>query len=395
MILKNISILYGNNLKFIEQTNVLITNNTFQKITSKIKPTKNKVVKCDGLLLVPGLINSHTHIGDSIAKDIALNKDPDSKINPIFGIKQKILRETEPKKLTYFMRKTVKSMLKKGITTFVDFREGGSEGVLLIQKALSNIPIRAIILGRIELYQSKDQIKKNIPISQSYQNKIESLLTNCDGIGISGSNENSDSALKQLSKTKKTRAIHCAETEQSYLKSKQTTKKTEPERCMLLKPDFLVHMTYASKSDLKLVSKKIRGIVVCPRANASLAEGIPNVEQMMKMNCNVAIGTDNLMINSPDLFREMDFLWKVTMGIYKKRVEPKKILKMVTVNAGKLLNKKIGCIKEGYMADAVFIKKKDLDLDPLQNPHASIVHRASENSIQAVMIGGKIVHGKL
>ena len=395
MILKNISILYGNNLKFIEQTNVLITNNTFQKITSKIKPTKNEVVKCDGLLLIPGLINSHTHIGDSIAKDIALNKDPDSKINPIFGIKQKILRETEPKKLTYFMRKTVKSMLKKGITTFVDFREGGSEGVLLIQKALSNIPIRAIILGRIELYQSKDQIKKNIPISQSYQNKIESLLTNCDGIGISGSNENSDSALKQLSKTKKTRAIHCAETEQSYLKSKQTTKKTEPERCMLLKPDFLVHMTYASKSDLKLVSKKIRGIVVCPRANASLAEGIPNVEQMMKMNCNVAIGTDNLMINSPDLFREMDFLWKVTMGIYKKRVEPKKILKMATVNAGKLLNKKIGCIKEGYMADAVFIKKKDLDLDPLQNPHASIVHRASENSIQAVMIGGKIVHGKL
>ena len=395
MILKNISILYGNNLKFIEQTNVLITNNTFQKITSKIKPTKNKVVKCDGLLLIPGLINSHTHIGDSIAKDIALNKDPDSKINPIFGIKQKILRETEPKKLTYFMRKTVKSMLKKGITTFVDFREGGSEGVLLIQKALSNIPIRAIILGRIELYQSKDQIKKNIPISQSYQNKIESLLTNCDGIGISGSNENSDSALKQLSKTKKTRAIHCAETEQSYLKSKQTTKKTEPERCMLLKPDFLVHMTYASKSDLKLVSKKIRGIVVCPRANASLAEGIPNVEQMMKMNCNVAIGTDNLMINSPDLFREMDFLWKVTMGIYKKRVEPKKILKMATVNAGKLLNKKIGCIKEGYMADTVFIKKKDLDLDPLQNPHASIVHRASENSIQAVMIGGKIVHGKL
>ena len=58
MILKNISILYGNNLKFIEQTNVLITNNTFQKIHSKIKPAKHKVVNCDGLLLIPGLINS-------------------------------------------------------------------------------------------------------------------------------------------------------------------------------------------------------------------------------------------------------------------------------------------------------------------------------------------------
>ena len=323
MILKNISILYGNNLKFIEKTNVLITNNTFQKISSKIKPPKHKAVNCDGLLLIPGLINSHTHIGDSIAKDIALDKDPDSKINPIFGIKQKILKETEPSKLIHYMRKTVKSMLKKGITTFVDFRESGLDGVLLMQKALSNIPIRSIVLGRIEYYQSKEQIKKNTPIPQSYQNQIDILLKNCDGIGISGSNENSDSSLKQFSKTKKIRAIHCAETKQSYLKSKQTTRKTEPMRSILLKPDFLVHMTYATKNDLKFVSKKIRGIVVCPRANASLAEGIPNVDQMLKAKCNVAIGTDNVMINSPDLFREMDFLWKTTMGINQKRIEPK------------------------------------------------------------------------
>jgi len=395
MILKNISVLYGNNLKFIEKTNVLITNNTFQKINPKIKSTKNKVVNCDDLLLIPGLINSHTHIGDSIAKDIALDRDPDSKINPIFGIKQKILRETEPKKLIHFMRNTVKSMLKKGTTTFVDFREGGLDGVLLMQKVLSNTLIRSIILGRIEYYQSKDQIKRNIPIPQSYQNQIDQLLKNCDGIGISGSNENSDSSLKQFSKIKKIRAIHCAETKQSYLKSKQITRKTELKRSMLLKPDFLVHMTYASKSDLSIASKKTRGIVVCPRANASLAEGIPNVVQMMEMNCNIAVGTDNVMINSPDLFREMDFLWKIMMGIHQKRIEPKNILKMTTINAGKLLGKKIGCIKEGYLADAVFIKKNDLDLDPLRNPYASIVHRANENSIQAVMIGGKIVHGKL
>jgi len=395
MILKNISVLYGNDLKFIENISIQITGNTFQKISSKIKPTKNKVVNCKGLLLIPGLINSHTHIGDSIAKDIALNKSTDSKIHPMFGIKQKILRETEPKKLILFMRKTAKSMIKKGITTFVDFRESGLEGVLLVQKALSDIPIRAVILGRIEFYQSISDIKKNTPIPKSYLNQLELVLKNCDGLGISGSNENNDFVLKQLSKTKKIRAIHCAETKQSYLKSKQITKKTEPQRCMLLKPNFLVHMTYASKSDLRLVSKKIRGIVVCPRANAALAEGIPDIVQMLKMNCNVAIGTDNIMINSPDMFREMDFLWKVTMGIHQKRIEPKKILKMATVNAGKLLGRKIGCIKEGFLADGVFIKKNSLDLDPVKNPHASVVHRASENSIKAVMIGGKIVHGKI
>ena len=310
-------------------------------------------------------------------------------------MKQKILRETPPKKLTRFMRKTSQSMIKKGITCFVDFREGGLDGVFLAKKALKGIPIRSIILGRIEKYQSTDQIKKNLSISNHYQKELEFLLKYCDGLGVSGSNENSDSSLKQFSKTKKLRAIHCAETKQSFSKSKSITKKTEVQRGLLLKPHFLIHMTYATKNDLKLASKKTKGIVVCPRANASLAEGIPDVEQMMKMKCNLAIGTDNVMINSPDLFREMDFLWKVTMGINKKRIDPKKILKMATVNAGKLLDKKIGCIKEGYLADAVFIKKKHVDLDPLGDPYAAIVHRASEKSISAVMIGGKIVHGKI
>jgi len=394
MILKNISILYGYDLKLVEKTNVEVSGNKFKKISSKITSSKN-AVNCEGILLIPGLINSHTHIGDSIAKDLGLNKNVDSKINPVFGMKQKILRETPPKKLIQFMRKTSQSMIKKGITCFVDFREGGLDGVFLAKKALKGIPIRSIILGRIEKYQSTDQIKKNLSISNHYQKELEFLLKHCDGLGVSGSNENSDSSLKQFSKAKKLRAIHCAETKQSFSKSKLITKKTEVQRGLLLKPHFLIHMTYATKNDLKLASRKTKGIVVCPRANASLAEGIPDVEQMMKMKCNLAIGTDNVMVNSPDLFREMDFLWKVTMGINKKRIDPKKILKMTTVNAGKLLDKKIGCIKEGYLADAVFIKKKHVDLDPLGDPYAAIVHRASEKSISAVMIGGKIVHGKL
>ena len=235
MILKNISTLYGSDLKLIEKTSIEITGNTFQKISSEIKPSKNKVVNCKGLLLIPGLINSHTHIGDSVAKDIALNDNVDSKIHPVFGVKQKILRETNPKKLIIFMRKSAKSMIKKGITTFVDFRESGLDGVLLIQKALSDIPIRAVILGRIDFYQSKSQIKKNMPIPKSYLNQLEPLLKNCDGLGISGSNENSDSSLKQLSKAKEIRAIHCAETMQSYLKSKQMTKKNRTRTFYVLK----------------------------------------------------------------------------------------------------------------------------------------------------------------
>jgi cytosine/adenosine deaminase-related metal-dependent hydrolase len=68
---------------------------------------------------------------------------------------------------------------------------------------------------------------------------------------------------------------------------------------------------------------------------------------------------------------------------------------MATVNGGILLGKKIGSIETGYLADAIFVDKHAIDLEPMHNPHASLVHRASESDIKAVMVGGKIVHGKL
>ena len=394
MILKNISILYGTELKYIESTDVQIKNGIFKKISKKIS-SKEKSTDCSNLLLIPGFINSHTHIADSIGKDLSIDADVDSKIHPMIGLKQKLLKETPKKSLSKYIKNSAKSMIKKGITTFIDFREGGLDGVLLLKSALHNIPIRCIILGRIEHYNTKNEIKQNMPLPKGHIKQLTQLLKNCDGIGISGTNENSNSNLQSYAKTKKIRAIHAAETKDSVNTSKKLTTKSEIQRAMLLRPSFLIHMTFATKNDLKLAAKNTRGIVICPRANSSLAEGIPDISLMQKSGCNITIGTDNVMINSPDIFREMDYLWKVTMGMSQSRFEPKQILKMATVNAGKMLNQKIGCIKENYSADCLFINKNSLDLEPMNNVYASIVHRASENSINAVMIGGKIVNGKL
>ena len=395
MILKNVSLLYGHDLKLIDSINIEIAESKFKKISLQVNTKNQNVVDCNGLLLIPGFINAHTHIGDSIAKDLSLNSTVDSKIHPMIGIKQKILRETPDKELIRFMRKSAQTMLKKGITTFVDFREGGIHGINLLKKALKTVPINPVILGRLEYYHTQKQIKQNTSMPDFLKSNLESLIENCDGVGISGPNENSDNNLQEFSKIKKIVGIHAAETLSSYAISKKSYKKTEPKRALLAEPTFLVHMTNASKNDLFSATKKTRGIIICPRANASLAEGIPDIELMLKMKCNIGIGTDNVMINSPDMFREMDYVWKVTMGIKKKRIDPKQILKMATVNSGKILNKKIGCIKENYFADCIFIDKKSIDLEPMNNVYASIVHRASQESIRAVMSRGKIVYGKI
>jgi len=396
MLIKNVSALLGSELKFESNTNIQIQNGTFKRIQSNIKSSrKEDSIDCEGLLVLPGFVNAHTHIGDSIGKDVTLNSSVDKRIHPVFGAKSKILKKTSPENLANFMKNSCHSMIRKGITTFVDFREGGLDGVLLLKKVLSETPLRSIILGRIEFYHEVDQIRKNSSFPKEKISELTELLKKCDGIGISGANENSNSVLNYYSKTTKLRAIHSSETKQSVSKSKKTFRKSETIRALTLKPHFLIHMTHASKSDLFSTAKKTRGIVICPRANSSLAEGIPDIELMQKSGCTLALGTDNVMINSPDMFREMDYLWKVTMGIHKKRIDPKEILKMATANGGKILKKDIGVIGNGKIADCIFIDKHAIDLEPMHDPHASIVHRASESAIKAVMIGGKIVHGKL
>ena len=396
MLLKNISALLGENLDFVTSVDIQIKNKKFQKIHPKIESSlKEDTFDCEGLLLIPGFINSHTHIADSIGKDISLNGTVNQKIHPMFGIKSKILKNTSDENLSTFMKNTCQSMIQKGITTFVDFREGGIDGAVLLKKVSDNTSIRSIILGRLDFHQNSSEIKNNIPFPKEKLLELPSLVKTCDGIGISGANEHSTSVLTSYSKTQKLRAIHSSETQESTRKSKRITGKSETLRALSLKPDFLIHMTHASKSDLEATSKKTRGIVICPRANSSLSEGIPDIEKMQIAGCLLALGTDNVMINSPDMFREMDFLWKVTMGIKKKRINPKEILKMATVNAGKILQKDIGIIQTKKIADCIFFDKHALDLEPMHNPYASIVHRASESAIKAVMIGGKIVHGKI
>lgn len=396
MLIRNVSLLHGKKLTYVDSTNIRIKDEYITEVGCDLKPeNKEQTIDACGLLMMPGLINSHTHIGDSIAKDIGIDYNVETKIHPMFGFKQKILKNSDTSHLVSFMKGSCFSMIKKGITTFVDFREGGIEGTRVLKDATSGVPIRPIILGRIEYYQDFKSIKKNVPLPYTKKSLLEELLQISDGMGISGANEYSNSALRDFSKIKKIKAIHSSETEESVKISQKLTSKTETQRALLTKPNFLVHMTYATKKDLQLVVRNNSSIVVCPRANGSLAEGIPDAALMLESGCNVGIGTDNVMINSPDIFREMDYLWKVSMGMKKKRISPIDILKMATVNASNYLGGKIGIIEKNKIADCIFIEKHSIDLEPMHNPHASIVQRASENTIKAVMFAGEIIHGKI
>jgi cytosine/adenosine deaminase-related metal-dependent hydrolase len=389
LLIKNISLLYGRDLAYKESCNIAIKGNRF--IINY--EDDNDIKDCEGLLMIPAFINAHTHIGDSIAKDLALDKGFDRSINPINSIKKSILENSIDKHLISFMRNSILSMLRRGITTFVDFREGGLVGMELLRKA--NLHMRAIILGRVSYYQNIIDIKEDRDLPDNIKEEALKVIESANGLGISGANEYSNKALQFFNSIKgdKLLAIHAAESKEVYNRSMSLLGVSDINRIVTyLKPDVFIHMTNAKEEDLRLVHNS--NIVICPRANAILGVGIPDIKSMLRYNCKLAIGTDNVMLNSSDLFREMDYIFNVCRAL-GYNISAKELLKMVTVNPAEIFKLDLGYIEHNMLADAIFIDKYSIDLEPIYDPYTAIVHRVDSNSIKAVMMNGKVVYGEL
>jgi cytosine/adenosine deaminase-related metal-dependent hydrolase len=282
-------------------------------------------------------------------------------------------------------------MMKKGIIAFADFREDGPEGVRLLKEAIADLPIKCVVLGRTNYYRDPKDAEGLPPkaIEQTRQ-----VIEVGEGLGISGANENTDMTLSQYRQLvgKKIVAIHVAESKETVEFSKAHTGRSEVDRVMdRLKPDFVVHMTNATEDEISLVAKSGTGVVVCPRANGVLSAGMPRIALMLRQGCLVAIGTDNVMLNPPDILRELDYAWKASRATEDKMIEPRQLLKTATVNAAQILRLNSGCIEAGRAADLIFIDKMHADLCPIHDPYAAVVHRLNQSSIRAVMIDGRFV----
>ena len=426
LVIKNTSILLGKNLTFVRRGYIEIgKGGTINKARSGDYKGKDSgscnVLDGEGFLIMPGFVNAHTHIGDSIAKDIAVDTGLYRRVHPVFGAKRKILQRSKPEHLKTFIRSSAISMMKNGIVAFADFREGGTEGINLLKDAIFDLPIKCLVLGRLEYYfdltiKPKITTRDNKLLKNDQGNKklippkqlqiASSLLETTDGFGISGANENTNESLQQyntllqnsnnkrVNMKKQITAIHAAESKDTKEFSILYTHETEVSRIVrYLKPNLIVHMTKATDDDISMVSKKGIGVIVCPRANGVLGTGIPKIAKMLKFRCIIAIGTDNVMLNSPDIFRELDYIWKTSESVEEEFISAKDILKMSTVNGAEILGINSGYIGPRQAADIIFIDKNHIDLYPIHDPYASIIHRANRDSIKAVMINGKFVDG--
>ena len=268
-------------------------------------------------------------------------------------------------------------MYNLGISHFIDYREGGLEGVKLIKEASRDIPITPIILGRDSSFYGEDPNYHQVKVA------IRKLLKHADGIGLSGFGE-IDTTVAEIICEKceaagKISSIHVAESENNQFASIEKTNKTEPQRAFEAGFNQVVHMTNPKNDDIDLLSKSKSSLTVCPRSNGALSVGIIPLFEVLKTGVKPLIGSDNIMINRPNLFREMEFTLKIMKGFSKDYIAPVEVLKMATTNVcvDSSLSSKINksYIGEGQNAEFMIINQKS------NNPYLSLINRTEENDI--------------
>ncbi|HXY86959.1 MAG TPA: amidohydrolase family protein [Candidatus Acidoferrales bacterium] len=309
--------------------------------------------------VLPSFVNAHTHLGDSIIKDVVFDS-LDNLVKPPDGLKHRALREANSITIIKAINHSLLDAIGTGTATLVDFREGGVKGLEELMAAKKNLKnIKVFALGR----------PKNDGIDYIVEDDIDNVLDLANGIGISGVKDLNASTISKISNKAKKRgkilATHAGERDEKDINA-----------AIALNPSFLVHMTHASKHQIESGIP----IVVCPRSNLVTGVGAsfcrPPISSMVELT-TVGLGTDNVMFNSLNMFAEMEFASKAYLH------NDLEVLKMATINGAKILNiaHEIGSIEVGKQARLMVLNEHSDNLCGVRNFVSGIVRRARPDDI--------------
>ncbi|MEF8800020.1 MAG: amidohydrolase family protein [Halolamina sp.] len=331
----------------------ILVGDEFEAVEGRLHVENGQIAEIEEIetdssdIILPAFVNAHTHIGDSTAKEAGGGLSLDELVTPPDGLKHRLLRAASREEKVEAMRRSVRFMESTGTAAFLDFREGGVEGVEAIRDALAGRNIDPVIFGR----------------------ETAAAMHAADGFGASGARDSEFGDLREAAReANKPFAIHTGERDPHDITP-----------AMDLDPAFLVHMVHPREQHLARLDEEETPVVVCPRSNLVTNVGVPPIRELADRT-NVALGTDNVMLNSPSMFREMEFAAKLA------DVSAEEVLRMATTHGAKLADKEYGVVEEGRPAKLLVLDGDSDNLCDAKDLVRAVVRRAGEADVTDVLL---------
>lgn len=358
--------------------------------------SEDKVIDGKDKLVIPGLINCHTHSYMSFMRNVA---DDLSFMDWLFGTIDPIEQQMTDEDTYWGANLAIIEMMKSGTTCFNDMQMN----IHQTTRAVKESGMRAVVCrglvgsGNDEAGQSR--------LRQAYEER--DAAKDCDRLtfklGPHAPYTCDDAFLKIVAEEakKENMGIHThlseSESEISQIQEKYgCTPIALAEKCGIFDvPAIVAHCVQVTDEDIDILKKKNVSVVTNPASNMKLGNGFAPVARMLEKGVNVCLGTDGAASNNClNMFHELSLLTLIHKGTGRtpQCISAKEGFRIATINGARALGleKEIGSIEVGKKADLAILDLNTPSLTPRNNLIAGLSYSANGSEVDTVIINGQV-----
>jgi 5-methylthioadenosine/S-adenosylhomocysteine deaminase len=366
-----------------------------------------QTIDATGKLIIPGLINGHTHIPMVLMRGLKDDVTLDDWLRKfIFPAEARNVTEDY---VRWGSRLALAEMIRSGTTTFADMyyfedaeaeetKAAGLRGVLgetwidfPVPDNKNEAEMAAYTEKFLKKWQGDPLIHAGVAPHSIYTCSEKTLRD----------------AAAMARKYHAPILIHVAEMRKEFTDSIEKNGATPVqylERIEFLGPDVVAaHCIWTDYTDMKILAERQVGCVHNPSSNMMLASGVAPVVDQRAAGVRVGLGTDGPAgsNNDLDMMEEMDLAAKLqkTYRVDPRALGAKGALEMATIEGARALHmeKEIGSLETGKKADFVILSLDVPNAVPMYDVYSQIVYALKASEVQSVVVAGKTLlkDGKL
>lgn len=356
----------------------------------------DKVIDGTDRLVIPGLVNCHTHSYMSFMRNVA---DDLSFMDWLFGTIGPIEQQMTDEDTYWGANLAIIEMMKSGTTCFNDMQMN----IHQTTRAVKESGMRAVVCRG--LVGSGNDEAGQMRLRQAYEER--DAAKDCDRLtfrlGPHAPYTCDDEFLKIVAAEAKREKmgihVHLSESESEISQIQEKygcTPIALAEKCGIFDvPAIAAHCVQVTDEDIDILKRKNVSVVTNPASNMKLGNGFAPIAKMLDAGVNVCLGTDGAASNNClNMFHELSLLTLIHKGTGKtpQCVSAKEGFRIATINGAKALGleKEIGSIEVGKKADLAILDLCTPSLTPRNNLIAGLSYSANGSEVDTVIINGQV-----
>ncbi|MER1991709.1 MAG: amidohydrolase [Aerococcus urinaeequi] len=354
-----------------------------------------KVVDADGGLLIPGMINTHCHMGMIPFRGLG-----DDMEDRLFRLLLPLERSLTKELCCASSKMAIAEMLKSGITTVFDMYFYEND----VAEVADEMGIRAFLGQTVQSSTScenLDEVNFGMKLLPEFIEKWRNHELVKPAIAPHATYSVDLPILQEIARLAKENdilySIHMSEMDQEMAEFKEKYRSTPvqylAEQGVLNDHLIAVHCIHTNEKDIQVLDQYDVAVAHCVVANTKSAKGIAPIQKMIDGGVTVGLGTDGPSSgNILDMFNQMRTMAYAQKTANKNRsaFPAKDIFYLATRGGAKAvhLEDKVGQLSVGYQADMVLLETKSLNMFPVFDPYSTIVYQGKSENVQEVWVNG-------